>query len=160
MRKYLLIFVVIISLFSGYYLLSDRQKQKDPDLWAYRTEHGYPVEIHSSKIISTNLTSPDGAYRVTMSPNPLPPFKQTQVIFSVYDTTLEKGVTEVAFSVRKEKVDNTRTIGCDCIVTFKGWVNNTIFAVKTINEEGKEFEESIDILYQIQLNDEAEQVEL
>ena len=42
-------------------------------------------------------------------------------------------------------MDKSRTIGCDCKVSFKGWINNDTFAIKTIKEDGTQYEDIIDI---------------
>jgi hypothetical protein len=42
-------------------------------------------------------------------------------------------------------VDKSRTIGCDCKVSFKGRIYNYTFAIKTIKEVGTEYEDIIDI---------------
>lgn len=104
-----------------------------------RDEYGVQVSTKSSKIISESKTSPDNSYTVKESPNP-----PRQIIFSVYDKD-SNIVREIAYNIKKEVVDNGQTIGCDCDVSFKGWINNYTFAIKTIKEDGKEYEDVIDI---------------
>ncbi|MDP3973719.1 MAG: hypothetical protein Q8P92_02705 [Candidatus Daviesbacteria bacterium] len=104
-----------------------------------RDEYGVRVSTKSSKIISESKTSPDNSYTVKESPNP-----PKQIIFAVYykDGNV---VREIAYNIKKEIVDKSRTIGCDCDISFKGWINNYTFAIKTIKEDGQEYEDVIDI---------------
>lgn len=104
-----------------------------------RDEYGVQVSTKSSEIISENKTSPDNSYTVKESLNP-----PKQIIFAVYDKD-GNVVREIAYNIKKEIVDSSRTIGCDCDVSFKGWINNHTFVIKTIKEDGKEYEDIIDI---------------
>lgn len=104
-----------------------------------RDVYGNPVSVKSARIISDSNTSPDNSYTVKESPNP-----PKQIIFAVYDKD-GNVVSEIVYNIKKEIVDNSRTIGCDCDVSFMGWINNHTFVIKTIKEDGVEYEDVVDI---------------
>jgi hypothetical protein len=106
---------------------------------ANRDPYGTPVSADSPKIISESHTSPDNAYAIKEVLNP-----PIQIIFEVHDKE-GNTIRTLAYENNKE-IDGDRDVhGCDCKVSFKGWINNHTFAIKTIKEDGTEYEVIIDI---------------
>jgi hypothetical protein len=112
----------------------------------HRDEYGTPVSADSAKIISTSLTSPDRTYTIKESTNEITSidYPATEIHFGIYGKN-DIYLDELGFTIRKEIDGDGKIHGCDCQVSFKGWINNHTFVIKTIKEDGTEYEDIIDI---------------
>jgi hypothetical protein len=105
-----------------------------------RDEYGTPVSAGSPKIVSESLTSPDNVYAIEEAR-----YAPKQAGFIVSDKN-GNTIRWLVYTDKKE-VDpyDGSSSGCDCKASFKGWINNHTFVIRTIKEDGREYENIIDI---------------
>ena len=87
----------------------------------------------ASKIISTSYTSPDGSFTVAEE------WLGDNNVISITD---EKGAILMDDLVAKngQEIGMNKKYGCMCGVSFKGWISNSLFAIKIVNGAGEEYE--------------------
>lgn len=116
---------------------SDLEKTFNQTLSTVRLLDQPTDSTNSSKIISTNKTSPTGLFSIeetTLGDG------QTIIVKdnkgnTIVDNVISKNYKEIGYGIK---------FGCQCGTSFKGWVDNSHFAIKIVNGNGEEYEYLVD----------------
>lgn len=87
----------------------------------------------TSQVISTDYTSPDGSFTVAeewLGDNNVISIKDEKGVILMDDLVAENG----------PEIGMNKKYGCMCGISFKGWVSNSLFAIKIVNGAGEEYE--------------------
>ncbi len=95
------------------------------------------MPVDDSEVISANKTSPTGLYiitEVTVGDNQTITIKDNK----------GKVIAENVIKLNEKEIGYNTKIMCQCGTSFKGWTDDSHFAIKIVNGDGEEYEYMVD----------------